>query len=1080
MADLGMYIRVSAVGADRAEDALNKVANTADKLERKSGSASGKVDDLGNSLEKTGRKARDAEQYLGLAEKAIKGLVTLQVTRSLLDIGDNYRAMSERVRMATDSLGEFNFVQQRLLQSANTSFRSLAEAQEMFIATSGNLRSMGYSLGQALDITDSLSFAFVRNATSAQRAESAIIQYDKALSKGVMNGEQWRVFSGAVETVAKNIGDVYGKTAQEIDKMGHDGLLTVQMINEGLLRSLNENKVAADSMANTVGDSFVKLNNEFSHLWGNINESLGVTSLFASTVIGIADNLEYALIPVLVAASVVTGRMTSGLITTANSFRKSAFEASRYQVKLAELTGASRVAARSMVATSVAAQGLSSTIAFLGGPVGALTTAVTIATGGWMLFANSTRDAKSEVGQLEQEVMDLTERLKTMNKEKVEGAQIKYSDMFLDLSEKRRGLESDIDAIESQLEGFYRRQRLYAARGVEDASTNNLIARDQKRLALLKEEATYTDDALKIVSDTLELIQERAKTAGGQIIEMGAWARLAKNANEGLNLAGKSLDLYSSMAKKMYEINNNGVEAQLAFERAVGNLDDMDESTYQVFLNWAKIIDQQQLMKANDEELTKILSDVEEQYDNIGKSVQEITRAKLIARAVDLGIDPEQLKELEFWLTAIGNAPNVGGKTSLNYFDDTLKSLNDELISTKALTQDLTLFGDLSQYTAFSEMTMQLNDTKGVLANITASQRELLLYKAQELDSQKQINAILELGRDTTQDLDDLEFEISLYGKSQKEIERLTFFRDLDNEARLISIGMTEDNIAVLNREIEALKERYGLIEMNREHDENSIGKGIESGFQQYIDNIGTMRDSFADATQSVFGNIEGFLVDFAHTGKLNFRDMTTSILQDLSQIMIRIAMMQAVTGMQGWLSGLGLFSGGGSVPISPGIPYQAWTGGLIPEYATGGRVIDFSGGGFTGMGGKFEPKGIVHGGEYVMSKAAVNNLGVGYFEQLHDLAKSGRGFANGGHVGRSSTQMAMMGYMPANHSTPQQQSQPSGDVVVHQTIHYQSSGDGKEDARKAAKEFAESYKTEFKKLLKDEVRDGGMIGPRR
>ena len=39
-----------------------------------------------------------------------------------------------------------------------------------------------------------------------------------------------------------------------------------------------------------------------------------------------------------------------------------------------------------------------------------------------------------------------------------------------------------------------------------------------------------------------------------------------------------------------------------------------------------------------------------------------------------------------------------------------------------------------------------------------------------------------------------------------------------------------------------------------------------------------------------------------------------------------------------------------------------------IPEYATGG---------YTGNGGKYQPMGIVHGGEYVMTKEATSRLGI-------------------------------------------------------------------------------------------------------
>ncbi|MDY4279948.1 MAG: tape measure protein [[Pasteurella] mairii] len=51
------------------------------------------------------------------------------------------------------------------------------------------------------------------------------------------------------------------------------------------------------------------------------------------------------------------------------------------------------------------------------------------------------------------------------------------------------------------------------------------------------------------------------------------------------------------------------------------------------------------------------------------------------------------------------------------------------------------------------------------------------------------------------------------------------------------------------------------------------------------------------------------------------------------------------------------------------------WKGGLVKGYAHGG---------YTGDGGKYEPKGIVHGGEYVMTKAATSRLGVPLLNALN------------------------------------------------------------------------------------------------
>jgi tape measure domain-containing protein len=64
--------------------------------------------------------------------------------------------------------------------------------------------------------------------------------------------------------------------------------------------------------------------------------------------------------------------------------------------------------------------------------------------------------------------------------------------------------------------------------------------------------------------------------------------------------------------------------------------------------------------------------------------------------------------------------------------------------------------------------------------------------------------------------------------------------------------------------------------------------------------------------------------------------------------------------------------------------------GGLLKGFG-------FADGGYTGSGGRNEPAGIVHGGEYVFSKAAVEKLGVRNLDAMHRRA---RGFASGGYVG--------------------------------------------------------------------------------
>ena len=59
-----------------------------------------------------------------------------------------------------------------------------------------------------------------------------------------------------------------------------------------------------------------------------------------------------------------------------------------------------------------------------------------------------------------------------------------------------------------------------------------------------------------------------------------------------------------------------------------------------------------------------------------------------------------------------------------------------------------------------------------------------------------------------------------------------------------------------------------------------------------------------------------------------------------------------------------------------------------------------YSDGGYVGDGGKYEPKGIVHGGEFVFSKQATRNIGVSDLAYMHDMAKSGKSSGRGGGGG--------------------------------------------------------------------------------
>lgn len=78
------------------------------------------------------------------------------------------------------------------------------------------------------------------------------------------------------------------------------------------------------------------------------------------------------------------------------------------------------------------------------------------------------------------------------------------------------------------------------------------------------------------------------------------------------------------------------------------------------------------------------------------------------------------------------------------------------------------------------------------------------------------------------------------------------------------------------------------------------------------------------------------------------------------------------------------------AIEMAPGAPVSA-----IPVGSAGPTPATFAQGGYTGPGGTYEPAGIVHKGEFVMSKAATSAIGVDALAGLHSAAL--KGYSGGG-----------------------------------------------------------------------------------
>ncbi|TAY66488.1 tape measure protein [Rhizobium leguminosarum] len=139
------------------------------------------------------------------------------------------------------------------------------------------------------------------------------------------------------------------------------------------------------------------------------------------------------------------------------------------------------------------------------------------------------------------------------------------------------------------------------------------------------------------------------------------------------------------------------------------------------------------------------------------------------------------------------------------------------------------------------------------------------------------------------------------------------------------------------------------------------------------------------------------------------------------------------------------------------------------------GSFLGFSGGGYTGDGGKYEPKGIVHGNEYVMTQEATRRIGV----QALNAMNYGRvpGYAEGGYVG-SAPALRKPDLVAANgNAAPIQQINISSAITVNG-----SAGTPEQNtdlARKMAREYEQSMRGVVADEIRRQTRPGAFMNQR-
>lgn len=1071
---------------------MNRSAKSAEQFARNAQSELSKIERSIDYLNKTAGKV----EFFG--KTLLAGFSGVQIVSSLKAQADHYTELSNKIKLVSDSEKQHAQAMAAVFDISMKTAQSTQAVSGVYQSFAQNAKELGISQRQVADVTETISKAVAISGASAAEAQNALTQFGQVLLMGRFRAQEYNSVMTQTPAVMQAIARGLGVTMAQLKAMSDDGELTTDKIISGIERS----KASVDDLygktSTTVSASLQNLSTATEKWVGELDSSLGATEAVASAINVLANNLDNTIPYVTNLGLAFAGiklkthiaeiyqkiqadrqqALSSLQVAKANEAKISSelratqayIQSLQAQLNLARtestraalsaelqaqtaretaLIQAKTAATNQLAAAGRSANVLSGAISALGGPVGLLTIGLTVGATALYNWHQEAEQARERALSYADSIEQVKSNLEQMNAVQTNAELVRV----------KQSIDTQREALE-QL-------RLEQQRLINSSKEVNVVTHDafggtssytksakeladtQEALALKTEEV---EEATRKLNETLEFqksLQAHQSVAQlkDQVSALFPEVEQSQIKVDGLNvsLGNLTITLPQAGAEALKFAGTLGGIAGAAMQAAVAIANLNSVSGGQLGEKAQAFIEHNSKRAA----IAKLRKD--------GKHIDaDKLQAELdIAGQKFEGADYEAALKSQVELlgtlrtTSAGGGkpkkPKGGSKskkskgTGVDYqkqLTDQLTTMESRLSELRANAQDIALFGQVSQYQEVNRLAQDIAENAEKYSHYSLDGLNKLKSLAASIDSENQKIAISQFGFDNSEKLKAMEFELTLLGKTRQEQELIQYNHQLDSEAAKLKIGMTEENIRKLDEEIAKLKERHAEIRAQAESQRGSVLLGVKAGWNEIESDVSDVMGNISNLTSGVFDSMADSLNNFVMTGKADFRSLATSILSDISKMLIKMAIFNSLK------AAFGGFADGGFV----------------------GGSQSFAVGGYTGDGGKYQPAGIVHRGEYVITKEATARLGRGYLDYLN---YGKRGFANGGGVAVPN--------VPMSYERSSTNNANSNQVSININIDQHGNTDSTVTAENA-KILGQTIEKKVLEVLAKQRRAGGML----
>ncbi|HHF3435155.1 TPA: tape measure protein [Haemophilus influenzae] len=976
----------------------------------------------------------------------------------VIKYADSYTELQNRIRLVTNSQTAMVAATESVFDISLKTNQAVGATAQIYQRFAQNADRLNLSQLQVSELTETVAKSVAISGASAGAAEAALMQFGQALGSAELRGDELNSVIKQTPGLADAIAKGLGTTTGELKNLAKAGKLDIHTVIQALVKARDTVDNDFNKRVKTLSMSFTNLETSITKFSGEANSALGVTQKLATGVDFVSDHLQELIIGLgSLTAALAIGHLSKyglellktgyasaknalahiaeakAIATKATAMRTAAqvemaslnaqfqlaqSEQTRFALRermkvqsaqiialaQAEATAKRNLATATNLAT-MAAKGLQSVMALLGGPAGVIGIAAT----SLIFFSSQAAQARqwaldtTTANQgLAESYNELSEAALSLKVEKqLEDIEKYYKEIEkAKASAKSKNINGDFDGF-TVVNSISDKELEHLQNEIKSIEENASLAEKAlvKMLAPLAENMLRSGKSLDDVRQKFKLLGIDAVTANNIIATLPK--SFSDAANGAKNATDKTLDLKDAIDKL------NGKSTTLAQKLEVAKLKQQGQAKSAYVLAGLY-----ELLGKEGAEYNEVL---------IGIATGTITAANAADKAVGLSVETlnkiiagkatlEKMFSDETKVTTIETQIKESHKKSgenardswLNFYDE-IRKKNSSSLGEIELEQ-ARMFQRLEEHNKKGVVSYQEYETaKTAIAERFARQRLELagkyapekLLKANRDNELKSIQELYEKGQLNQSEAVKASTRVQFdYAQqvSQSAVDPLAQLRaqfdpnqELQNRQAQELAQLQAFNETKLLTEEEYQTRRQQIIDkFKNEQYQQEMGK--------YAQGLGELGGAFGDLAsmveQSAGKQSAAYKAMFAVSKAFAIAEATVKLSQAVSQA---LADPTAFTPAQKFANMAAVAAAGANV---------------ISQITS----VGFATGGYTGDGGKYTPAGIVHKGEYVITKEATARLGRGFLDHLN-YGSVRRGFANGGGVGVP--RLPTMAYQP-------------------------------------------------------------------